>query len=332
MTSQGGGLLIKKKKPMDHNQKCPICKSQVYFLGHGIIAPWIRKLQNQKIFQPTELLECQTCFFIFFSYRYSEDEIDKIYSKYRSSDYFNARHSYEFWYTSATNSHNLNLETIKQRKHLIAKYLKKAGIELDDLTNSTVDFAGDQGQFIPEIPGKKFLVDLSATAQFINGISIVNDLDQVPHPIDLIISQHFLEHVESPIDFLKMFMNHIGKKIATHRGGGKTPIIFLEIPMDHYKVSQFARTRTYKNYLKFLMNHKTLFIFVDFLSGLSRQYLGRLPFFGIIKQAEHINYFTTPTINYLSNDLKLRVLLSKDVTYRAGRIKFKSKIVLLQNS
>jgi hypothetical protein len=289
----------------------------------------------------------------FFSYRYDSEEISLIYRNYRGNLYFATRKSWEFWYTRKTNSYNIKKDTITKRKKLIIKNLEKLNIPISELVNSTVDFAGDKGQFIPDIPGTKYLFDLSAQKSDAGGgteeVNIVNDLSQVEKPIDLIISQHLLEHVDDPGEVLELFSNNIefqhdiadlnekkNYKTQTFKLDSnnfkkvRLPLIFLEVPMDRYKVSRFATSIYYRNYLVYLTNHRRLFILVDFISGLTRQYFGRLPFFGIIKQSEHINYFNEQSLNYLFTKYNLKIELVEHTHYRAGGIKFKSLIFILK--
>jgi hypothetical protein len=65
-----------------------------------------------------------------------------------------------------------------------------------------------------------------------------------------------------------------------------------------------------------------LFIFVDFLSGAYRQIFKRIPWFGIVKQSEHINYFNVKSLRVFAELRGLEVLFvsEPDLKYKVGKI------------
>ena len=66
----------------------------------------------------------------------------------------------------------------------------------------------------------------------------------------------------------------------------------MEVPLDLFRVSQFHATTRYQAYLRRLVRRRLPFVALDFLTGLSRQFRSSVPRLGVIKQSEHINYFS----------------------------------------
>jgi len=61
-------------------------------------------------------------------------------------------------------------------------------------------------------------------------------------------------------------------------------------------VSPFHASTRYERFLHRLVQHRFPFVVLDFLSGVSRQFRSSIPRFGVIKQSEHINYFSPRSV------------------------------------
>ena len=302
---------------------CPICNQKSTFLGYGVIAPWIIELTESQNLR-TKLCQCSNCMMYFFTYRYSPKELKCIYSEYRSDEYFQRRKSWEFWYTRKENDHYLNYNFITIRKNLLKNILVKLGVETSG-KYSYVDYGGDHGQFIPETKLKKYVIEYNSLAKA-STIKFVKNFSGVKEPIRVISNQHVLEHVNNPVKTLKLFKKNLHPK-ASKQASTSKGIIITEVPLDIYRVSKLARTRLYKNYLDFLLKHKNFFIVFDFFSGVYRQFFHYLPFFGIIKQSEHINYFNKKSAERIFEISGLKILSINSGSYQLGKIKFKTLII-----
>jgi hypothetical protein len=79
---------------------CILCGSTtVTFKSHALVAPWIELLINSLSVLQTSLLHCSDCDLDFFSYRYSDLEMNALYSGYRGEKYFSFRRRFEPWFT-----------------------------------------------------------------------------------------------------------------------------------------------------------------------------------------------------------------------------------------
>jgi hypothetical protein len=159
---------------------------------------------------------------------------------------------------------------------------------------SCLDYGGDEGQFIPKhIPREmSFVLDYSGKSSS-SDFTAISDIRDLPKPVDIVLCCMTLEHVSLPMELMRELISS---------SSGHT---YLEVPQDSFKVSRFHTTMAYKRWLGLLRRSKTLFMGFDFVSGLSRNLLGFIPWFGVIKQSEHINYFSEESISCMARSFKL---------------------------
>jgi SAM-dependent methyltransferase len=153
--------------------------------------------------------------------------------------------------------------------------------------NCAVDFGGDEGQFFPSVPiGRRIVCDVSnrPLAEGVDHISLLSELGDLEP--DLVILAHVLEHLPDPLRPLR----DIRRAIADDG------IIYVEVPLDRFRVSRFHGSIHYQRYLEKLIRHRFPFVSLDFLSGVSRQFGLSIPRFGVVKQSEHINYFSAHSL------------------------------------
>ena len=283
---------------------CPICGSSTsYLLAYSVVAPWILELvaHESEGYLESEYRRCQDCSLEFFTYRYSEKEMNALYSIYRSDVYFKVRHKWEPWYTrSSMNSFDpeVNLAGVNNRKNFMQDFLELNRVKLAELEN-VLDFGGDLGQFFPEqVSGKKYLFDPSGDSTKSSDISRVKNLSVIKGQIGLVMNCHTLEHLTFP----KETVSQLGELLSP-KG-----VLYIEVPFDKFRTSRFHRTNLYKAYLKGMSKYRFIFTLVDFFTGIYRLKFKRIAPLGIVKQSEHINYFSResleklvslPTLNYL---------------------------------
>ncbi len=261
---------------------CPICGRESPALAHGVVAPFISSLSNLPLGQQTTLRCCETCDLTFFDSRYGDKELSSLYEGYRGNEYKATRHHWEPWYSRTVNdacSTGTNL--VSERRSFMMGVLEAA--HMNSQLECALDFGGDEGQFFPLVPtGRRIVCDVSnrELPAGIEHISTLSDLGDVKP--DLIVIAHVLEHLPNPLQPLR----DIKRAIADNG------ILYVEIPLDRFRVAKFHATTRYQRYLRNLVQHRVPFVGSDFLSGLSRQYRSSIPRFGVIKQSEHINYFS----------------------------------------
>jgi len=169
---------------------------------------------------------------------------------------------------------------IAYRKVFTESILSGAGLDLDNL-GDYLDFGGDSGQFFPKgVSGRRILFDLRSAQ--IQNVETISNLSELVDKVDIVSNCYVLEHVSDINENLKEMRNCLRE-----RGH-----LLIELPFDGFRVSRFHRSSIYRKYLSLIYRVKPLFISIDFFTGLYRQFFNRIPFFGIVKQSEHINYFT----------------------------------------
>jgi hypothetical protein len=177
---------------------------------------------------------------------------------------------------------------------------------------SVLDFGGDLGQFFPSgITGKKYLLDPSSSV-ISGGIIRVNSLESLDHTVDLVMNCHTLEH----LPLLHEQVPNIAKILS------QDGYIYVEVPLDRFATSRFCKSTSYLLYLRFLRKFVPLFICVDFLTGLYRLSFRKIPFGGIVKQSEHLNYFSKNSlVKLLHMDFRVIGVTEPDYDFSQGRIK-----------
>ncbi len=261
---------------------CPICGREAQAIAHGVIAPFISTLSSLPLGQQTVLRCCEACDLTFFDSRYGDQELSSLYEHYRSNEYKDIRHHWEPWYSGNVNdAYASGTDVVTQRRSFMMKVLDAAHIKAK--LDCAVDFGGDEGQFFPDLPTTRRIVcDVSSRElpAGVDHIATMGELGDVKP--DLVIISHVLEHLPDPIHPLRAIRQSIADD----------GVIYVEIPLDRFRVSKFHATARYQRYLGRLIQHRLPFVGSDFLSGVARQFRLSVPRLGVIKQSEHINYFS----------------------------------------
>ena len=282
--------------------RCLACGGDVKRIAFGVVAPWIAELSGQADRELTSLLSCSSCDFTFFDKRFSDEEMEAMYSGYRSDEYYKVRNSWEPWYRRAVNdAYSDGSEHIDERVAFMTSILTSAGLTH---LSTVVDFGGDEGQFFPDIEiDNRFVIDVS-NKPLRNNVLRAPTLDDVKVGIDLIVAAHIAEHVNDPIDFFDNLISHLS--LGSH--------LYVEVPLDRPLVKKFHAKAEYEEYL-----HRTSargnrkFILADFASGLARQFGYHIPKRGIVKQSEHLNYYNFKSLSVILEDLGMTVLISESI-------------------
>ena len=309
---------------MVNKMNCFICQSNTEFISHAVVAPWISELFGTSN-NYSKLYKCLKCDFIFFDVRYNDRQMELLYKDYRGENYLRVRKKWEPWYSQSENSTyeiDVNPQNVTTRKLLMSKAFRNFGVSRN--FENCLDFGGDSGQFFPEnVKGKKFLLDPSSKQIKDSDISIVHDLKEIVEPLDLILNSGVLEHINRPKEVVFELINMLAKD----------GILYIEVPLDNFKVHVFHKTNMYRKYLKLIQRTKIIFVILDFLSGAYRRYFRTIPFFGIVKQSEHINYFGEKSLTELVAEKNLDFRLTPpDYEFKHGKLRMGHLSLLVFNS
>jgi hypothetical protein len=237
-----------------------------------------------------------------------------LYSGYRGEHYFQVRRRFEPWFTRGALTFwdpSKNPTAVAERRNYMSETLSIFGVELN-MKSAALDFGGDLGQFFPDgITGKKYLFDPSVSG--VPGeVTRVKSLTSLNSSLGLVMNCHTLEHLPILHD-----QTHSMAQLLTQNG-----YLYIEVPLDRFKTSTLHKTSLYKLYIHLLLKIIPLFILVDFFSGLYRLLFGRIPFWGIVKQSEHLNYFSKESLlRLVKGKVEVIGVSEPDLKFGQGRIK-----------
>lgn len=156
----------------------------------------------QKIYAKTVLVEmqvCERCSFIQTKRAFQEDAISNLYVDYRSDSYNRERIRYEPEYASIAAHVGACTQELETRKLGLMQWLK--GKVTPGANFSMLDYGGADGKFLPDLPGRKHVFDISdvAAAPGIKKIKSETELTSFSY----IQLAHILEHVPFPLALAK---------------------------------------------------------------------------------------------------------------------------------
>ena len=277
---------------------CPGCAGSLEILSHGVLAPFVCELIEEPVGTETRLCHCGKCDLNIFSFRYTSSQMASLYSGYRESRYRNTRRKWEPWYSAKINDANsASSVEIADRRMFMDRLLRRSSVP--DRIECAVDFGGDEGQFFPDVEtARKIVIDVS-NRPLAAGIERMSSLGELGDArADLVIVAHVLEHLPDPLGTL----SEIRRSIASDG------LLYVEVPYDGFRTSARQATNSYRRYLRILSRSKWLFVALDLGSGVWRQLCSRIPVWGIVKQSEHINYFSSRSLGSLLEKAGFRVV------------------------
>jgi SAM-dependent methyltransferase len=277
---------------MYNSHQCPCCASENVDENASVVAPFIQGyvLQTPPAESPLCTLRfCRTCGFAFFKERFTEAEANKLYSEYRSENYFRERHKHEFWYTHQINS--AAGETPETRRQMFNQFAADA-VGHFKTDSRVLDYGGDRGQYISDVfeEAEKYVFEISDQLPAA-GVSKIASLPELKgRTFDFVYFCHTLEHLSDPHEALT------GLKDLVVPGG----LLYIEVPLEYPKFVVKQNNRIYRAYLRALNRNRRFFSFFDALSLYVRLKLDKpLPPFCFVKLHEHINFFNLGSLKAL---------------------------------
>ena len=209
--------------------------------------------------------------------------MNNIYSGYRGQRYTEVRSKWEKWYTRNYNFSHESEGFINERLGIIHNFIKRKGF--NDI-HSVLDVGGDQGQFIPQFNSrqKNFVLEKS-NRELKEGVVRIDSFSDIEN-VDLVIYAHILEHVTDPLIELEK-LAEISK------------YIYIEVP------SGVPKNTWLRKNLIFQLLVASFTLSPKVWSYFSNPAAGRSSSSKILRQSEHLNFFTTNTLKKLADRLNL---------------------------
>jgi len=186
--------------------QCPCCNSTNIKLKPAGLSRFVTWRTTGKLPDAdlhTNLLECNDCLYRGSNLRFNPQEEARLYKDYRGGEYDRQRLICEPNYYS--NPSLFTPDLVVNRKIFINTILNK-NLDLGQI-NSILDYGGDDGRFIPNIKGNKYVYDLS-------GVELLPGIQRfVPSnftdSVDLLMCCQVLEHVSDLNEIMQRLCSYI---------------------------------------------------------------------------------------------------------------------------
>lgn len=270
------------------------------------------------------MLRCTSCAFTFWERNFDDAERSWLYAHYRSDEYQRSRKRYEPWYTKKVNWAIGNDEVIIQERvrHLTEFLHAQVGTQLPELPERILDVGGDRGQFIPDFlhdgcappegggrETAKAVFEVSSKEP-ISGVTKIQSLNEVRRwGPQLVMVCHVLEHLEDPSSLLSNIVDQIEKQT----------LVYIEVPFDEPgKPARFQSRQEWSHVIIGLTRFRYVSILVDMLSLVLSRWFKYGGSFAILKQSEHVNFFTFNSLTLLALKSNLKVVAQTEYRIPAG--------------
>jgi SAM-dependent methyltransferase len=236
---------------------------------------------------PTRLFECEACQHRWSERGLSDDEAARLYTGYRGDAYYELRHRSEPWYTRAIND-GIGSETeMATRRALMSRLLAEAGAGARQF-DTVIDWGGDRGQMLKDLPARRKLVHEVSKVQPDPGVENIERLTDFVGTADLVLNCHVLEHINEPLTGL-------AEAASLLKPGG---LLYLELPYEPWR-GPYLPAALSAPWLKLLAMTKWPLLAADFFSTAARIKLHTLPPFGFVAIREHLNFFGVQSVRKL---------------------------------
>jgi Methyltransferase domain len=170
-----------------------------------IAIPWglLSRVTSQFAFVEMQLCKC--CSFIQTSVPFPEDDLKRLYADYRSPKYNQERIHYEPDFATIAAAVGYDPVEIRARTAALNAFLHQHLPVEGALT--ILDYGGSDGRFIPDIPGSKFVYDISNVAP-LPGVTRIQGESELS-TYSLVLLSHVTEHVTHPLNLVRKLSEYV---------------------------------------------------------------------------------------------------------------------------
>ena len=152
-----------------------------------------------------EMQLCTDCFFIQTKIPFHNDDIMRLYRDYRSPAYNRERIHYEPEYAEIAPAIGQDHREVSTRRLALSTFLHKRVQTSDPLT--ILDYGGSDGRFIPDIPGSKFVYEIS-NVDPIPGVTRIKSESELG-TYSIVLFAHVTEHVTHPLNLVRKLSAYV---------------------------------------------------------------------------------------------------------------------------
>ena len=165
-----------------------------------------------------EMQLCSHCFFIQTKIPFHDEDIMRLYRDYRSPVYNRERIHYEPEYAQIAAAIGQDQREVSTRRAALSAFLRKA-LQTSD-AHTILDYGGADGRFIPDIPGSKFVYEISTTEP-VPGVTRIKSESELG-TYSIVLFAHVTEHVTHPLNLVRKLSAYV-------ESGG---YIYIETPQE----------------------------------------------------------------------------------------------------
>ncbi len=165
-----------------------------------------------------EMQLCTHCFFIQTKIPFHDEDIMRLYWDYRSPAYNRERIHYEPEYAQIAAAVGQDRREISTRRSALSTFLHK-GLQTSE-AHTILDYGGADGRFIPDIPGSKFVYEIS-NMDPVSGVARIKSESELG-TYSIVLFAHVTEHVTHPLNLVRKLSAYV-------EPGG---YLYIETPQD----------------------------------------------------------------------------------------------------
>lgn len=166
----------------------------------------------------TQMEICRNCTFVQAKVPFADDALAKLYADYRSDSYNQERIRYEPSYAAIAREVGSCRQEIEGRIVGLSQWLSSRIATDPDF--SMLDYGGADGKFLPDLPGKRYVFEISSIKP-VPGVTRVETESELS-TYSYVQLAHVLEHVSNPLLLTR-------KAASCVRPGGH---LYIEVPVE----------------------------------------------------------------------------------------------------
>lgn len=174
-----------------------------------------------RIRRPNAMVEmeaCRSCTFVQTKHPFGDESLGRLYMDYRSETYNCERIRYEPSYQRIAADVGMGEQEMRARIESLTAWIAARIASGNDF--SMLDYGGADGRFLPGLPGRKYVYEISEVEPVEGIVSIRNESDLGSY--SYIQLAHILEHVPRPLELVRKVSGWL-------KPGGH---LYIEVPQD----------------------------------------------------------------------------------------------------